>query len=173
MYQMNLDGTSPELIQEGRKFALSVSGKYLIYIDYANQELTNIYNLETKEDKTIGKSGTFYNFLNKKYVVLETTSETLEVEYTILELDTTTGETKEIFKSKEIGKNIKYIEENKVYYEKEDQTLGIINIETSEQETNQDIDNTSYFISGNAYKFNTQTQKIEKINLATNEKVEL
>lgn len=173
MYQMNLDGTSPELIQEGRKFALSVSGKYLIYIDYANQELTNIYNLETKEDKTIGKSGTFYNFLNKKYVVLETTSETLEVEYTILELDTTTGETKEIFKSKEIGKNIKYLEENKVYYEKEDQTLGIINIETSEQETNQDIDNTSYFISGNAYKFNTQTQKIEKINLATNEKVEL
>ena len=145
----------------------------ILFIDYANQELTNIYNLETKEDKTIGKSGTFYNFLNKKYVVLETTSETLEVEYTILELDTTTGETKEIFKSKEIGKNIKYIEENKVYYEKEDQTLGIINIETSEQETNQDIDNTSYFISGNAYKFNTQTQKIEKINLATNEKVEL
>ena len=72
-----------------------------------------------------------------------------------------------------IGKNIKYLEENKVYYEKEDQTLGIINIETSEQETNQDIDNTSYFISGNAYKFNTQTQKIEKINLATNENVEL
>ena len=50
MYQMNLDGTSPELIQEGRKFALGVSGKYLIYIDYANQELTNIYNLETKEE---------------------------------------------------------------------------------------------------------------------------
>ena len=173
MYQMNLDGTSPELIQEGRKFTLGVNGKYLIYIDYANQEVTQLYNLETKEEKNLGMSGVFYQFLNNTYVVLETTSETLNVEYTILELDVNTGETMEVFKSGEIGKNIKYIEENKIYYEKEDQTLGIINTDTGEQETNQDINNSSYFISGCAYRFDDQTQKIVKVNLATNEKVEI
>ena len=54
MYQINTDGTEQLELVQGRKFAQAVNDKYLIYIDYADQESEHMINLETKEDVVIG-----------------------------------------------------------------------------------------------------------------------
>ena len=173
MYQINLDGTNPVLLADGRKFPLGIQGKYLIYIDYANQEMTNLYNTETAEDKSIGIAGNVKQFLGKTYITVATTSDNLEQTYTIKQLNEETGETEDIYTSKEIGTNIAFINEKQIYYVKQDGTIGIINRETQQEEQNEEIKNAQYFISNKAYKFDNQTAKLEVIDLSTNRKEEI
>lgn len=173
MYQINSDGTNPVLLADGRKFALGIQGKYLIYIDYANQEMTNLYNTETAEDKSIGIAGNVKQFLGKTYITVTTTSDNLEQTYTIKQLNEETGETEDIYTSKEIGTNIAFINEKQIYYVKQDGTIGIINKETQQEEQNEEIKNAQYFISNKAYKFDSQTAKLEVIDLSTNQKEEI
>lgn len=54
MYQIDLDGTNKINLAKGRKFVIGASEKYIIYVDYAEQEAKHLLNLETKEDNIIG-----------------------------------------------------------------------------------------------------------------------
>ena len=68
MYQINTDGTEQLELVQGRKFVQAVNDKYLIYIDYADQESEHMINLETKEDVVIGYYGIVDTYVGKTYV---------------------------------------------------------------------------------------------------------
>ena len=167
MYSMNLDGTNTELLQEGRKFALGVCNQYLIYIDYANQELTYAYNIETKEETQIGMSGEVYEFLGQTYIVTKTTAENLEEQYTISKFDSESGKIEEIYKAKDVGENILYINKDNIYYKSPSNAINSINIE-NKQEKNSDLSINTKFIGNSAYEIEDESN-IKIINLSTNE----
>lgn len=167
MYSMNLDGTNTELLQEGRKFALGVYNQYLIYIDYANQELTYAYNIETKEETEIGMSGEVYEFLGQTYIVTKTTAENLEEQYTISKFDSESGKIEEIYKAKDVGENILYINKDNIYYKSPSNAINSINIE-NKQEKNSDLSINTKFIGNSAYEIEDESN-IKIINLSTNE----
>ena len=167
MYSMNLDGTNTELLQEGRKFALGVCNQYLIYIDYANQELTYAYNIETKEETQIGMSGEVYEFLGQTYIVTKTTAENLEEQYTISKFDSESGKIEEIYKAKDLGENILYINKDNIYYKSPSNAINSINIE-NKQEENSDLSINTKFIGNSAYEIEDESN-IKIINLSTNE----
>lgn len=167
MYSMNLDGTNTELLQEGRKFALGVCNQYLIYIDYANQELTYAYNIETKEETQIGMSGEVYEFLGQTYIVTKTTAENLEEQYTISKFDSESGKIEEIYKAKDVGENILYINKDNIYYKSHSNAINSINIE-NKQEKNSDLSINTKFIGNSAYEIEDESN-IKIINLSTNE----
>ena len=167
MYSMNLDGTNTELLQEGRKFALGVCNQYLIYIDYANQELTYAYNIETKEETQIGMSGEVYEFLGQTYIVTKTTAENLEEQYTISKFDSESGKIEEIYKAKDVGENILYINKDNIYCKSPSNAINSINIE-NKQEKNSDLSINTKFIGNSAYEIEDESN-IKIINLSTNE----
>lgn len=167
MYSMNLDGTNTELLQEGRKFALGVYNQYLIYIDYANQELTYAYNIETKEETEIGMSGEVYEFLGQTYIVTKTTAENLEEQYTISKFDSESGKIEEIYKAKDVGENILYINKDNIYYKSPSNAINSINIE-NKQEENSNLSINTKLIGNSSYEIEDESN-IKIINLSTKE----
>ena len=167
LYTMDLDGTNQELLQEGRKFTIGVCGDNLIYIDYTNQETTYIYNLETKEETSIGISGKIYQFLDNTYIVTKTTSDDLNEQCTISKINVEDGKLEEICTLEVSEENILYINKNKVYYLNTSNSISSINLETKQEEKT-NLNSNTKFIGNSAYEIEENTN-IKIINLSTNE----
>lgn len=167
MYSMNLDGKNAELLQEGRKFALGMCKQYLIYIDYANQESTYVYNTQTKEEKQIGMSGKVYQFLGQTYIVTKATDENLEEQYKISKFDSENGNIEEICQTKEIVDNIIYINKENIYYEDSSNAISSINIGNKQEEIS-NISTNAKFIGNSTYEIENGAN-IKITNLSTNE----
>lgn len=169
MYVINKDGTNQEELVQGRKFVIDTAEKYILYIDYANQEAKHILNLETKEDSVIGYFGTSKNYQGKKYLNARKRLDdgSLETEFTLFEIQED-GIIKEIGKFADFGTDLKYILNEKAYLYNQQEGTYIINLEDGQKESAEDYHSCRYFLGGYGYKIddsNLEDIKIERIEL--------
>lgn len=166
---INKDGTNLENIEQGRKFVTFMSEKYLLYVDYANQEAEHILNLETKEDKIIGYYATTKQFQGKEYINIRKRLDdgSIEQDYTLFELkeDGTVAEIGKIFNSEV---ELKYVANNKAYLYSEQEGIDVINLQNTQLENSENYKNADYFLGGYGYKIDNSDLnniKIEKVEL--------
>lgn len=169
MNVINKDGSNLENLAQGRKFAIDVTDKYLIYIDYANQESEYILNLETKEESVIGYFGMLKKYQGKTYINVRKRLDdgAIENEFTLFEV-IENGTIKEIGKIADFGTNLKYILNGKAYMYSQQEGVYTINIENSQKENSENYKNCRYFLGGYGYKVdnsNLEDIKIERIEL--------
>ena len=143
--------------------------KYILYIDYANQEAKHILNLETKEDSVIGYFGTSKNYQGKKYLNARKRFDdgSLETEFTLFEIQED-GIIKEIGNFADFGTDLKYILNEKAYLYNQQEGTYIINLEDGQKESAEDYHSCRYFLGGYGYKIddsNLEDIKIERIEL--------
>lgn len=131
---MDSDGSSSEVLEQGRKFVIGVSDKYLLYVDYSDKEAKHILNLETKEDAIIGYSGTNGIYQCKNYLMCRKAQDdgALETEFTVFEIRND-GTVREITKVSDIEVKLKYVKDDKIYLDDEEYS-------------------DYYFLGGNRYK---------------------
>lgn len=166
---INKDGTNLENLEQGRKFVTFMSEKYLLYIDYANQEAEHILNLETKEDKIIGYYATAKQFQGKEYINIRKRLDdgSIEQDYTLFELkeDGTVTEIGKIFNSEV---ELKYISNNKAYLYTNQEGIDVISLENAQLENSENYKDCDYFLGGYGYKINDSDLnniKVEKVEL--------
>lgn len=166
---VNKDGTNLENLEEGRKFVTFMSEKYLLYIDYANQEAEHILNIETKEDKIIGYYATTKQFQGKKYINIRKRLDdgSIEQDYTLFELkeDGSITEIGKIFNSEV---ELKYIANNKAYLYTNQEGIDVISLENAQLENSENYKDCDYFLGGFGYKVENSdlnSIKIEKVEL--------
>lgn len=169
MYEINKDGSNPVNLVQGRKFVINVNDKYLLYIDYGNQEANHILNLETKEDSVIANFGTLKKYQGRTYLNARKRLDdgSIEDEYTLFEIEKN-GTITEIGKISDFGTNIKYITNEKAYLYNQQEGIYTINLENKEKEDTENYDNCRFFLGGYGYKIydsNLEDIKIEKIEL--------
>ena len=170
MYAINKDGTNQEELTQGRRFVLSVSDKYLTYIDYGSQEAKHILNLETKEDSLIGYFGEVRKYQGRTFINVRTRLEdgALTDEYTLFEVKDDSNIV-EIGKVADFVTDLKYITNNKAYvFNKQEDKTYIINTDTKEKQETVDYNNCRFYLGGYGYKINTENPdeiKIEKLEL--------
>ena len=169
MNVINKDGSNLENLAQGRKFVIDVADKYLIYIDYGNQESEYILNLETKEESVLGYFGMLKKFQGKTYINFRKRLDdgAIENEFTLFEIKEN-GTIKEIGKIADFGTNLKYILNGKAYIYSQQEGVYTINIENKQKENSEDYKNCKYFLGGYGYKVdnsNLENIKIERIQL--------
>lgn len=169
MYVINKDGTNQEELAQGRKFVISTSEKYILYIDYANQEAEHILNLETKEDSIIGYLGQLNKFQEKTYLNARKKLDdgSIEAEYTLFEVKED-GTVQEYGKFADLGTDLKYIINKKAYLSNQQGGTYTINLDNSQKESAENYNGCRYFLGGYGYKIddsNMEDIKIERIEL--------
>ena len=169
MYVINKDGSNPINLVQGRKFVNSVNEKYLLYIDYANQEAEHILNLETNDDSIIGNFGTLEKYQGKTYLNARKKLDdgSLEANYTLFEIQEN-GTVKESSKAIDFSIQLKYILNNKAYVYNDQKGMYTINLENNQEEIVENLKDCRYFLGGYGYKINTSNLediKIERIEL--------
>ena len=169
MHVINKDGTNQEELVQGRKFVIHTAGKYILYIDYANQEAKHILNLETKEDSIIGYFGTSKNYQGKTYLNARKKLDdgSLETDYTLFQIQED-GTIKEIGKFVDFEIDLKYIINEKAYLSNQKEGTYIINLDNGQKESAEDYNSCRYFLGGYGYKIddsNLEDIKIERIEL--------
>lgn len=169
MYVINTDGTNQEELVQGRKFVIDASEKYILYIDYANQETEHILNLETKEDRIIGNYGLLKKYQGKTYLNARKRLDdgSLENDYTLFEIQED-ATIKEIGKFSDFGTNLEYIINGKAYLWNEKERAYIINLDNGQKESAENYNTCKYFLGGYGYKIddsNLENIKIERIEL--------
>lgn len=166
MYEMNLDGTNQINLAKGRKFVLCISEKYLIYVDYADQEAKHILNLETKEDTIIGYGGKVYNFQGRDYLNIRKRLDdgSIEQEYTFVEIEES-GKAIEYGKAISTTSNLHYILESKAYTTNQQGNVEVTNLKDNTKLDASNYTNCSYYLGGYGYIINKVENKIEKVEL--------
>lgn len=168
MYSINADGTNAENLAQGRKFVIATNQKYIVYVDYANQEAKHILNLETKEDSIIGYYGQAKRIQGKIYVNARKRLDdgSIEADYTLFEIKED-GTAQEYSKIEGMESSLKYVSNNKAYIYK-DEEIYIINLENNEKEDSQEYKDYKYFLGEYGYKIDASNEeeiKIETIKL--------
>ncbi len=169
MYEINTDGTNQTELMQGRKFTIGIADKYLLYIDYADQEAEHIYNLETKQDYIIGYFGILKTCQGKTYLNARKRLDdgAIETDYTLFEIEENAS-VKEIGKVANFQTDLEYISNGKVYIYSQQEGTYTINIENSQKENAEEYSNCRYFIGGYGYKIdnsNLEDIKVERIEL--------
>lgn len=166
MYQIDLDGTNKINLAKGRKFVIGASEKYIIYVDYAEQEAKHLLNLETKEDNIIGYAGKTYNFKGKYYLNISKRLDdgTIEKELTLFEIDEN-GKIIEYGKIIPSTSNLNYILNQKVYIADQQNNTSVISLQDGKSLEENNYKNCNYYLGGYGYLINTAENKIEKCNL--------
>lgn len=169
MYSIDKDGKNQEELVQGRKFTIGISEKYLLYIDYANQEAEHILNLETKEDSIIGNYGTLKKYQGKTYLNTRKRLDdgSLENEFTLFEIQDD-ATVKEIGNIANMGTELKYIVNKKAYLSTQQEGTYTINLENNQKETEENYNDCRFFLGGYGYKINDadiNDIKIERIEL--------
>lgn len=169
MYVINIDGSGQKDLVQGRKFTIGVSDKYLLYIDYANQEAEHILNLETNEDSIIGYFGTLKNYQGKTYLNARKRLDdgSIETEYTLFEIEEN-ATVKEIGKVVDFSTELKYISDGKAYVYNQQEGMYAINLETNQKESAENYSSCRYFLGGYGYNIddsNLEDIKIERVEL--------
>lgn len=178
----SIDMTGENLVNlaQGRKFTTHLSEKYLLYVDYANQEAEHIINLETNEDKVIGYYATVKEYQGKTYINIRKRLDdgSIEAMYTLFELkeDGTISEIPnksitETFRVSENQTEFKYITSDKAYlytYKEIYKGLGVIKLEGGEILDEEKYSDCKYFLGGYGYKIDNsdlENIKIERVEL--------
>lgn len=169
MYVINKDGTNQEELVQGRRFVIATDEKYILYIDYANQEAKHILNLETKEDSIIGYFGQLKKCQGNTYINARKRLDdgSLETDYTLFEIKED-GTVQEYGKFADFGTDLKYILNGKVYFSNQKEGTYAINLDNSEKESADNYKNCKYFLGGYGYKIddsNEEDIKVERIEL--------
>lgn len=170
MYVINIDGTNQEELVQGRKFVVGTEEKYILYIDYANQEAYHILNLETKEDSIVGNYGLLKKYKGKTYLNVRKKLDdgSLETNYTLFEIQED-GTIKEIGKFVGFETDLKYISNKKAYLSSKEKGIYIINLDDGQKdESTEKYNNCKYFLGGYGYKIddsNIEDIKVERIEL--------
>ena len=169
LYQINIDGTEQTELAQGRKFTIAINDKYLIYIDYAEQEAKHMINLETKEDAVIGYFGTVSQYCGKIYVSAKKRAEdgAIEEKFTLFEIEQS-GKVNELGTIDEIDANLKYVINGKLYVFTQQEGTSIIDLDSKEKQSVENYNGNVYFIGGYAYKIdnsNLDDIKVERIEL--------
>lgn len=166
MYEMNLDGTNQINLAKGRKFVLCTSEKYLIYVDYADQEAKHILNLETKEDSIIGYGGKVYNFQGRNYLNIRKRLDdgSIEQEYTFVEIEES-GKAIEYGKVISETSNLHYILDSKAYTTNQQGSVEVTNLKDNTKLDASNYTNCSYYLGGYGYIINKAENKVEKVEL--------
>ncbi len=166
MYEMNLDGTNQINLAKGRKFVLCTSEKYLIYVDYADQEAKHILNLETKEDSIIGYGGKVYNFQGRNYLNIRKRLDdgSIEQEYTFVEIEES-GKAIEYGKVISETSNLHYILDSKAYTTNQQGNVEVTNLKDNTKLDASNYTNCSYYLGGYGYIINKAENKVEKVEL--------
>lgn len=169
MYAINKDRSEQKDLVQGRKFAIDVADKYLLYIDYANQEAEHVLNLETYEDSVIGHFGILKNYQGKTYLNARKRLDdgSIETEYTLFEIEEN-GIVKEIGKVADFSTELKYISNGKAYLSNQQEGTYTINLEDGQKESAETYRSCRYFLGGYGYKIedsNLEDIKIERIEL--------
>ena len=172
MYQINTDGTEQTELAQGRKFVLSVTDKYLTYIDYAEQEAKHILNLETKEDALVGYFGTIRTFAGKTYTNVRRRLDdgSIDEKYTLFEIKED-GTVVELGKYADFGTNLNYIIDDKAYISTQNDGASTIDLKDGNKQSAEDYNNCLYFLGGYGYKIdnsNLENVKVERIELIKN-----
>lgn len=156
-------------LAQGRKFTIALLEKYLIYVDYANQEAAHILNLENNEDKIIGYYSNISEFQGKKYINSRNRLDggSIENDYTLFEIkeDGTIIKIGKLFNSEV---ELKYIINKKAYLYNKQEGIDVINLENNNLEDSQNYKECKYFLGGYGYKINNldlENIKIEKVNV--------
>ena len=165
MYSANLDGTNPENIVNGRKFAIAVGSNYLLYIDYANQESEHIIKLDTKEDSELGHFGVVYTSQGKTYLNARKRLDdgSIDQNYTLYEI-LDNGQVVELGNYANFGSKIKYVTDEYIYILNSQNNIDKINLNTK-QGSDDNYSEYEYFIGGYAYKVNYEN--LENITIET------
>lgn len=169
MYQINTDGTEQLELVQGRKFVQAVNDKYLIYIDYADQESEHMINLETKEDVVIGYYGIVDTYVGKTYVNARKRLDdgSIEQQFTLFEIDEN-GKINEIGKVDEKGTSLKYIVDGKIYTYTQSEGTYVFNVDDKQKQSKEEYNGYDYFVGGYGYKIddsNLDEIKVNKIEL--------
>lgn len=169
MYAINKDGTNQEELVQGRKFVNDTAEKYILYIDYANQEAEHILNLETKEDSIIGFYGIIKNYQGKTYLNAKKRLDdgSIENKFTLFEIQED-GTIKEIGRYADFETDLQYIVNGKAYLSSSQEGTYTINLEDGQKESAEDYNDCKYFLGGYGYKIddsNMEDIKIERIQL--------
>lgn len=169
MYQINMDGTEQEELTQGRKFTLAVGEKYLIYIDYAEQEAKHILNLETKEDVLVGYFGGVRTYAGNTYVNIRKRLDdgSIDEKYTLFEVKED-GTANEIGQYADFGTDLNYIINDKAYIYNQSDGVSTINLKDGEKQPAEDYKNCKYYLGGYGYKIddsNLDDVKVERIEL--------
>ena len=169
LYQINIDGTEQTELAQGRKFTVAINDKYLIYVDYGEQEAKHMINLETKEDAVIGYFGTVNQYCGKIYVSAKKRAEdgAIEEKFTLFEIEQS-GKVNELGIIDEIDANLKYVINGKLYVFTQQEGTSIIDLDSKEKQSVENYNGDVYFIGGYAYKIdntNIEDIKVERIEL--------
>ena len=169
MYQINVDGTNQTELAQGRKFVLSVTDKYLTYIDYAEQEAKHILNLETKEDVLLGYFGEVKSFAGKTYVNDRRRLDdgSIDEKYTLLEINDD-GSVTEVGKYADFGTSLNYIINDKAYISTQNEGASTISLKDGDKQNADDYNNCRYYLGGYGYKVddsNLEDVKVERVAL--------
>ncbi len=169
MYQINVDGTNQTELAQGRKFVLSVTDKYLTYIDYAEQEAKHILNLETKEDVLLGYFGEVKSFAGKTYVNDRRRLDdgSIDEKYTLLEINDD-GSATELGKYADFGTSLNYIINDKAYISTQNEGASTISLKDGDKQNADDYNNCRYYLGGYGYRIddsNLDDVKVEKMSL--------
>ena len=169
MYQINTDGTEQTELAQGRKFVLSVTDKYLTYIDYAEQEAKHILNLETKEDTLVGYFGTIRTFAGKTYTNVRRRLDdgSIDEKYTLFEIKED-GTATELGKYADFGTDLNYIIDDKAYISTQNDGASIISLKDGDKQKTENYNNCRYYLGGYGYKIddsNLEDVKVERTKL--------
>lgn len=169
MYVMDKDGSNKEELVQGRKFVINTADKYIVYIDYANQEAKHILNLDTKEDSEVGYFGNIHKFQGETYINVRIRLDdgSLETDYTLFKIQED-GTVENLGKYVNFGTNLNYITNGKVYLSNQQEGAYTIKLENGEKESAENYKKCKYFLGGYGYKFddsNMDDIKIERIEL--------
>ncbi len=170
MCMINKDGTNQINILQGRKFIIDVTDKYLLYVDYSNQEAIHIIDFKTNEDIIISYYGELKICQGRTYLNARKRLDdgSIEINYTLFEI-LYDGTWKELGKIQNFESDIKYILNGKVYMHNQQEGIYTLNLENNQKENNEAYKQCKYFLDGYGYKIddaNLEDIHIEIVQLS-------
>lgn len=167
MYKIKKDGTNQSLITEGRKFITTISDKYLVYLEYGNQEEKGIVNLETNEIKIVGTFGRVLECLDNRFLYIRKRAlgTDLEDDYTLFKINEDTAEAEEINTLTGFSDSIYYVYKDYAYIQNQNDGMYKMNIYTKEKENPEILKNYNKFVGGYAYSLNNYSDEVQKVKM--------
>ena len=170
LYVANINGENKEELAQGRTLIAGLNEKYIIYIDYEDEETYHVLYLDDKTNHEVGRFGSCYVNENEGYILtrkLVDANNNIENEFSVFKIDSDNKVEKQMFKNSMVLPYITYVYQNKAYIE--EQNTIRVDLENGNIEENMP---NGYYIDGYCYEFRITDNRINEIGVYNLENME-
>lgn len=171
LYSADLNGENKKELAQGRITITSITDKYIIYVDFAEQETYHVLYLDDNTNHKIGRFGSSFvsgeqgYLLTRKFLDGNETKNLanqidIEDKFSIFKIDVENKKEEQVFKSDMGIPFLIYAYKDKVYLREQ----GVVRVDFEKQSVEENIP-SGYYIDGYCYQFKTDNSKVSEISI--------